>query len=145
MRFGLKGKLSTRYIGPFEILEKIGDATYLLALPPYLSGIHNAFHVSLLQQYIDELHVIYPSDVQLEPDLSYVERLHNILDRKDKVLKNKRIPLVMVKLQRRGIEEATWKLESQMQTEYPSCLLYILSICMECIVSFDEINLSVLV
>ncbi|XP_073121785.1 uncharacterized protein [Henckelia pumila] len=83
MRFGVRGKLSPRYIGPFEILEKVGDVAYRLALQPYLSGIHNVFHVSLLWQYIaDELHVIHPTDVQLERDLSYVERPLNILDKK---------------------------------------------------------------
>ncbi|XP_073154005.1 uncharacterized protein [Henckelia pumila] len=75
MRFDLKGKLAPRFIGLFEILEKFGDVAYHLALPSYLFNIHNVFHVSLLRQYIaDELHILHPTKVQLEPNLSYVER-----------------------------------------------------------------------
>ncbi|XP_073153702.1 uncharacterized protein [Henckelia pumila] len=86
MRFGLKGKLAPRFIGPFEMLEKVGDVAYSLALPPYLSSIHNVFHMSLLCQYVaDESHILHPMEVQL--------------DRKDKVLWNKCIPLVMVQWQ----------------------------------------------
>ncbi|XP_073123199.1 uncharacterized protein [Henckelia pumila] len=120
MRFGLKGKLVPRFIGLFEILEKVGDMAYRLALPPYLSSIHNVFHVSLLRQYVaDESDILHPTEVQLEPDLSYVEKPLRILDRKDKVLRNMRIPLVMVQWQRRGTEEATWELETRMHSEYP--------------------------
>ncbi|XP_073121503.1 uncharacterized protein [Henckelia pumila] len=119
MRFGLKGKLSPRFIGPFEILEKVRDVAYCLVLPSYLSDIHDVFHVPLLRQYVaDELHVLHPSDVQLEKDQSY-ERPLRIPDRKEKVLRNKRMPLVMVQWQRRGTEETTWELESQMRAEHP--------------------------
>ena len=59
MRFGKKGKLSPRFIGPFEILERIGDLAYRLALPPNLSGVHNVFHVSMLRKYVyDPSHVL---------------------------------------------------------------------------------------
>ena len=120
LRFGLKGKLSPRFIGPFEILECVGDLAYRLALPPYLSSVHNVFHVSLLRRYVaDESHVLHPTEVQLNPDLSFVERPVSILDRKDKVLRNKTIPLVLVQWQRRGTEEATWELESRMRSEHP--------------------------
>ncbi|XP_073124796.1 uncharacterized protein [Henckelia pumila] len=84
MRFGLKGKQAPRFIGPFEILEKVDDVAYHLALPPYLS---------------DELHILHLTEIQLELDLSYVEKPLRILDRKYKVLRNKRIPLVMVQWQ----------------------------------------------
>ncbi|XP_073120200.1 uncharacterized protein [Henckelia pumila] len=108
MRFGLKGKLSPRFIGPFEILEKVGDVAYRLALPPYLSSNHDVFHVSLLRQYVaDDSHILHRTEVQLEQDLSYVKRPLRILDKKDKVLRNKRVPLVIVQWQRRGTEEAT--------------------------------------
>nr|GEV62288.1 retrotransposon protein, putative, Ty3-gypsy subclass [Tanacetum cinerariifolium] len=73
-RFGIKGKLSPRFIGPFEILDRVGEVSYRLALPPQLSHVHNVFHVSLLRGYkYHPLHVIsYPLD-QIRTDLSYVE------------------------------------------------------------------------
>ncbi|XP_073120089.1 uncharacterized protein [Henckelia pumila] len=108
MRIGLKGKLSPMFIGSFEILEKVGDVAYRLALLPYLSGIHDVFYVSLLRQYVAEKsHILHPTEVKLEQDLSYVERPLRNIDRKDKVLRNKCIPLVMVQWQRMGSEEAT--------------------------------------
>ena len=59
MRFGKKGKLSPRFIGPFEILERVGDLAYCLALPPNLLSVHNVFHVSMLRKYIfDPTHVL---------------------------------------------------------------------------------------
>nr|GEZ87105.1 putative reverse transcriptase domain-containing protein [Tanacetum cinerariifolium] len=73
-RFDIKGKLSPRFIGPFEILDRVGEVSYRLALPPQLSHVHNVFHVSLLRGYkYHPLHVIsYPID-QICADLSYVE------------------------------------------------------------------------
>ncbi|XP_073129181.1 uncharacterized protein [Henckelia pumila] len=70
-------------------------------------------------EMIHESHILHPTEVQLDQNLSYVERPLRILDRKDKVLRNKRIPLVMVQWQRRGTEEATWELESRMRSEHP--------------------------
>ncbi|GJT58364.1 putative nucleotidyltransferase, ribonuclease H [Tanacetum coccineum] len=63
-RFGIKGKLSPRFIGPFEILDRVGEVSYRLALPPQLSHVHNVFHVSLLRGYkYHPLHIIsYPFD-----------------------------------------------------------------------------------
>ena len=59
MRFGIKGKLSPRFIGPFEVLERVGEVAYRLALPPMLAGVHNVFHVSMLRKYAsDHNHVV---------------------------------------------------------------------------------------
>ena len=58
-RFRTKGKLSPRFIGPFQILDRLGAVTYRIALPPSLSGVHNVFHVSMLRKYVsDPTHVL---------------------------------------------------------------------------------------
>ena len=56
LRFGKRGKLSPRFIGPFEILERIGAVAYRLALPPTLAAVHNSFHVSMLRKYTSDPH-----------------------------------------------------------------------------------------
>ena len=119
-RFGKKGKLSPRFIGLFEILERIGQVAYRLALPPALSAVHNVFHVSALRRYVSDVnHILSYEDLELESDLSFKEQPIHILDRKDKVLRNKTIPLVKVLWRNNKVEEATWELESDMQDQYP--------------------------
>ena len=72
MRFGKKGKLSPRYIGPFEIIERIGKVAYRLALPPELASVHSVFHVAMLRKYIlDPSHVLQHEPIQVHEDLSY--------------------------------------------------------------------------
>ena len=120
MRFGKKGKLSPRYIGPFEITECIGTTAYRLALPPELSKLHNAFHVSLLKPYnADPSHVLTAEPVELEENLSYVEQPVQILDRKEQVLRTKTIPMVKVLWRSQAVEEATWETEESMRERYP--------------------------
>ena len=95
MRFGRKGKLSPRYIGPYEIIERIGPVGYCLALPPELQKIHDVFHVSMLRRYrSDPSHVISTEDIEIRPDLSYEEEPVKILVREVKELCNKQVPLV---------------------------------------------------
>ena len=107
-RFGHKGKLSTRFIGPYEVLGQIGLMAYRLALPPELAKLHNVFHVSMLRRYrSDELHILPVQDVQVQADLSYDEEPKAILAREVKWLRNKQVPLVKVLWQHRGKEEAT--------------------------------------
>ena len=116
----MKGKLSPRYIGPFEILERIGEVAYRITLPPELSNINDTFHVSVLKRYMhDPSHVIQYTPLELKEDLSYVEVPVEILDWKEKILRNKVINLVKVNWQHHGGNEATWELESQMQEKYP--------------------------
>ena len=70
MRFGKKGKLSPRFIGPFEILKCIGKVVYELALPPTLVGVHDVFHVSMLRKYIlDPSHVLNYETLKIKDDL----------------------------------------------------------------------------
>ncbi|KAJ8750345.1 hypothetical protein K2173_014260 [Erythroxylum novogranatense] len=108
LRFGKKGKLSPRYVGPYEIFERIGSLAYRLALPPELSQIHDVFHVSMLRRYrSDPSHIIQASEVQLRDDLSYEELPVEILDTKEKVLRNKTVQLVKVLWRNHSVEEAT--------------------------------------
>ncbi|TYK00849.1 DNA/RNA polymerases superfamily protein [Cucumis melo var. makuwa] len=120
IRFGRKGKLSPRYIGPYQITERVGPAAYRLELPIELARIHDVFHVSMLRKYIpDPSHVLQDQPVELKEDLSYVEEPVQILDRKEQVLRNKTIPLIKVLWRHHGAEEATWEPEYQMKKSYP--------------------------
>ncbi|XP_030494773.2 uncharacterized protein LOC115710552 [Cannabis sativa] len=117
--FEKKGKLSPKFIGPFEILEKVGQVPYQLALPPSFSAVHNVFHVSMLRKYVsDPIHILSYEALELQPDLSYDEQPVQILDRKEKVLRSKTIALVKVLWRNSKVEEATWVLESDMRTQY---------------------------
>ena len=96
-RFGKRGKLNPRFVGPFEILKAVRKVAYELALPPYMQHIHNVFHVSMLKKYHpDTKHVIEYEPVEIQPDLSYEEQPVVIQDRKQKILCNKSIDLVKV-------------------------------------------------
>ncbi|XP_060961962.1 uncharacterized protein LOC133032130 [Cannabis sativa] len=119
-RFGKRGKLSPRYVGPFQILDRVGSVAYRIALPPSLSGVHNVFHVSQLRKYVsDPSHVLSYETLGLQEDLSYNERPVKILDQKDRILRNKTITLVKVLWRNSVVEEATWELESDMREQYP--------------------------
>nr|GFA48734.1 hypothetical protein [Tanacetum cinerariifolium] len=119
-RFGIKGKLSSRFIGPFEILDRVGEVSYRLALPSQLSHVHNVFHVSLLRGYkYHPLHVVsYPLD-QIREDLSLVEELEKILDRQERVMRNKTIPFVKILRKNHPERGATWETEKSMRASYP--------------------------
>ena len=120
MRFGKKGKLSPRYIGPFEIIERVGKVAYRLALPSELSTVHNVFHVSMLKKYVpDPSHVIEHEPIQVHEDLTYEEKPMQILAREEKTLRNKTIPLVKVLWRNHKIEEDTWECEDEMRKNYP--------------------------
>ena len=108
LRFGRRGKLSPRYIGPYEILSKVGPVAYKLKLPPELSRIHDTFHVSMLRKYIpDPSHVLREQSMQLKENLTYEETPVEIVDRKEQVLRSKVIPLVKVLWKNHEREAAT--------------------------------------
>ena len=120
MRFGKKGKLSPRFIGPYEVIEKVGPVAYRLALPPELEKIHNVFHVSMLRRYrYDPSHVVSLETIELRLDLTYEEEQVEILAREVKELRNKKIPLVKVLWRNHKTEEATWESEEKMRQQYP--------------------------
>ncbi|PRQ43373.1 putative nucleotidyltransferase, Ribonuclease H [Rosa chinensis] len=120
VRFGKRGKLSPRYIGPYEIVERIGLVAYRLALPPQLSQVDDVFHVSMLRKYIiDPSHVLPDQPITLTEDLTYEEEPVQILDCREQVLRSKVISLVKVLWRNHLIEEATWEPEDQMRQQYP--------------------------
>ena len=120
VRFGKKGKLSPRYIGLYQVIERVGEVAYRLELPSELARVHNVFHVSMLRHYVSDLsHVIPPQQLEISPDLSYEEEPVTILDWKDKELRNKTIRLVKVLWRNHSAEEATWETEDRMRELYP--------------------------
>ena len=120
MRFGKKGKLSPRFISPYEVIEKVGPLVYKLELPQELEKIHSVFHVSMLRRYrSDPSHVVSSETIELRPDLTYEEELVKILAREVKELPNKKIPLVKVLWRNHKTEEATWESEETMRQQYP--------------------------
>nr|CAD1834996.1 unnamed protein product [Ananas comosus var. bracteatus] len=119
-RFGIRGKLSPRFIGPYEILERVGPVAYRLALPSNLLGVHNVFHVSVLRKYIfDPAHVLDATPSKLKEDLIFEEQPVKILAREVKKLRNRDIPSVKVLWSNHDKREATWELESALQERYP--------------------------
>ena len=106
--FDWKGKLSSRFIGPFEILERVGQMAYCLSLPPDLSSVHLVFHVSMLWMYVhDPSHIIQLQSVQVDENLSYTEQPVAIMDKRVKHLRSQDV--VSVKVAWRGLasEEMT--------------------------------------
>ena len=120
VRFGKRGKLSPRFIGPFEILERVGIVAYRLALPPSMSGVHEVFHVSMLQTYTpDPAHVVDWGKIEVDTDETFEEGPVRIMDSRDQVLRRKTVRLVKVLWQHRGVEEVTWEREDTMRATYP--------------------------
>ncbi|GFY91098.1 hypothetical protein Acr_07g0012940 [Actinidia rufa] len=119
MRFGHSSKLSPRFIGSFEILDRVGAVAYRLAFPPRLANVHNVFHVSMLRKYEpDPSHVLDWGDLDVNEDVTYDERPIRVLDTRDQVLRGKTIPLVKVLWLHHGIEEATCERESELRAKY---------------------------
>ena len=123
LRFGKKGKLSQRFIGPYEILERIVTVAYSLAPPLELAKLHNVFHVSMLRKHhSDESYILPVQDIQVQSDFTFDEEPKAILDCEVKQLRNKQVYLVKVLWQHHGIEEATWEPEPIMRLQYPQLI-----------------------
>jgi Integrase zinc binding domain/Integrase core domain len=120
VRFGKKGKLSPRFIGPFKVLKQVGEVAYELELPEELQGVHPTFHVSHLRRGLrDESHHVPLNDIRLDEKLSYVERPIRILDSSERRLRNKTVRQVKVLWEHRKGADATWESESEMRKLYP--------------------------
>ena len=120
VRFSKQGKLTPRYIGPFEVLKRVGTVANRLALPSSLSGVHEVFHVSMFRKYtLDLAHVVDWRGIIVDTDGTFEEGTTRILDSQDQVLRRKTVRLVKVLWQHRRVEEAIWEREDTMRATYP--------------------------
>ena len=95
VRFSKRGKLSPMFIGPFEILKRVGTVAYRLALPPSLLSVHEVFHVSMLRKYTpDSIHVVDWGQLIVDADETFEEGPVRIMDSRDQVLRRKTVRLV---------------------------------------------------
>ena len=122
IRFGKRGKLNPRYVGPFFITNRIGHLAYQLDLPKELSSVHNVFHVSNLKKCLAEAEkglVVPLEEIQINENLKFVEEPVEIMDREEKQLKQSRIPIVKVRWNARRGPEYTWEREDEMMKKHP--------------------------
>ncbi|GKB32040.1 putative reverse transcriptase domain-containing protein, partial [Tanacetum coccineum] len=120
IRFGKRGKLNPRYIGPFKIIDNVGTVSYRLELSEQLSRVHSTFYVSNLKKcMVDEPLAIPLDEIQIDDKLHFIEEPVEIMDREVKHLKQSRIPIVKVRWNSRRDPEFTWEREDQMQKKYP--------------------------
>jgi hypothetical protein len=114
----MKGKIASRFVGSFEILERVGPIACRLALLPQLSGVHDVFHMSNLKKYVvDPNHVLSHESAEVGDDLTYPKRLVQILDRAVRSLRRKQVSLVKVLWRSQRYEEATWEPEETMREQ----------------------------
>ncbi|GKD52348.1 hypothetical protein Tco_1281324 [Tanacetum coccineum] len=115
-----KGKLAQRYVGPFEILERIGPVAYPLRLPEELSGVHDTFHVSKLKRCLADASLHVPLDeIKVDKTLRFVEEPVEIMNREGKSLKRSRISLVKVRWNSKRGPEFTWERKDYIKSKYP--------------------------
>ena len=120
VRFDKRDKLSPRFIGPFEILERVSTVAYRLALPPSMASVNKVFHVSMLRKYTPDLaHVVDWGHIEVDTDGTFEEGPVCILDSLDQVLRRKTMKIVRVLWRHYGVEESTWEREDTMWTTYP--------------------------
>ncbi|KAD4982217.1 hypothetical protein E3N88_18888 [Mikania micrantha] len=123
-RFGKRGKLSPRFVGPFKILERIGSVAYRLELPLELSNIHDVFHVSNLKKCLNDESLIVPlEELQIDDKLQFTEEPVEVMDREVKVLKRSRIPIVKVRWNSQRGPEYTWERGRSDESQISSLVL----------------------
>ncbi|GKA73949.1 putative reverse transcriptase domain-containing protein [Tanacetum coccineum] len=120
VHFRKKGKLAPRFVGPFEIIEKVGPVAYRLDLPEELNGVHDTFHVSNLKKCLADPILQVPLDViRVDDKLNFVEEPVEILEKEFKKLRRSRIAIVKVRWNSKHGPEFTWEREDQMILKYP--------------------------
>ena len=119
VRFGKRGKLSPRFIGPFEILERIDIVEYRLALSPSMTGVHEVFHVSMLRKHTpDPAHMVDWGQIEVDTDGTFEEGPVYIVNSRYQVLRRKTVRLVRVLWRHCRVEESTWEHEDTMRATY---------------------------
>nr|GEW80771.1 putative reverse transcriptase domain-containing protein [Tanacetum cinerariifolium] len=120
VRFGKWEKLNPRYVGPFKVLAKVRNVSYMLELPQELSGVHHTFHVSNLKKYYADEPLVMPLEgIHIDDKLQFMEEPVEIMEREIKRLKQSRIPLVKVHWKSRRGPEFTWEREDSFKQKYP--------------------------
>jgi hypothetical protein len=120
VHFGIKGKLSPRYIGPYLITAQVGSLVYRLQLPESMAGVHPVFHVSMLRKYIKDPELNIEADpIIIQQDLIIDVQLVCVLEFSERVMRNRTIKYVKILWSNQMEHEATWELESTMCNKYP--------------------------
>ncbi|GJS56161.1 putative reverse transcriptase domain-containing protein, partial [Tanacetum coccineum] len=120
VRFGKRGKLNPRYVGPFKVIERVGTVAYKLELPQQLSRVHNTFHVSNLKKCLSDESLVIPlEELRVDDKLHFVEEPVEVMDREIKQLKRSRIPIIKVRWNSKRGPEFTWECEDQFKQKYP--------------------------
>ena len=117
----MKRKLAPRYVGPYKIIERSGKGAYKLQLPPEMIAIFNVFHVSQLRKYLhvpDE--VIEPTNVNLQSNLTYEEKLIQVLEEMETVTRSKVIKFYKVVWNNHSEQDSTWEREDYLREVYPT-------------------------
>jgi hypothetical protein len=119
-RFGFKGKLAPRYIGPYQIQARLGEVAYQLSLPENLSAVHDVFHVSQLKKCLRVPEEQLPvANLEVQEDLTYIEKPTQILETVDLVTRRSTFRMCKVKWGHHSQEEATWEREDDLKAKYP--------------------------
>ncbi|XP_076896739.1 uncharacterized protein LOC143549830 [Bidens hawaiensis] len=120
IRFGKRGKLNPRNVGPFEIIKRIGPISYKLELPEQLSGVHNVYQVSNLKKCLaDETLIVPLEELEIDKKLHFVEEPVEVMDREVITRRHNKTPIVHVRWNSRRGPEFTWEREDQMKEKYP--------------------------
>jgi hypothetical protein len=123
-RFGVKGKLAPRYIGPYEVTEKFGTVAHRIRLPDRIAAVHDVFHVLQLKrcEQIPEAQIIEETNAEIEPDLSLVEYPMRVLDDKERQTMRQKVKMYKIQWSHHTEEEATWESDQFLNTKYPDFL-----------------------